>query len=181
MHSNFQSEVSLIERKMLDRRQILVGVPIDDKCANATIAKLLYLNQQDLNTPITLFINSPGGSITATLPIFDTIEFVDPPVHTYGMAHVNGAALWLLAAGDPGRRCVQEHSHLTIEATRVESYAPDATARLPDLNSTLAKLLASKTRLTDQEVLFALRTGRSFTASEAITAGIADSTFDASP
>jgi len=175
------SPISDSERKMLDQRQILIGSPIDDECANATLAKLLFLHKQDPKTPILLYINSPGGQITASLPIFDTIDFLDPPVHTYGLAHVNGTALWLLAAGEPGYRYAQKNSHLSIEATRVESRDPAVASQLPKLNSTLAKLLASKTRLSEAEVLNALESGRSFTCAEAISAGIIDAEFDGAP
>lgn len=163
---------------MLGRREILIEGPIDEACANTTIAKLLFLHMQDAKAPISLFINSTGGQVTATLAICDTIGFLDPPVHTYGEAQVNGTALWLLVAGEPGQRCVQHDSHLSIEPTRFGHLEDDILEYARKLNDRLANLLASKTGLAEQDVKVALVSGRSFSAEEAISASIADRFFE---
>lgn len=172
------ADISDAERGMLERRQILIDGMIDEACASKTIAKLLYLHQKDSKAPISLFINSPGGQVTATLPILDTIEFVDPSVHTYGLTQIHGTALWLLAAGEPGHRCVQHDSHLSIEPTRFGHLEDDVLEYARKLNDRLAGLLASKSDLAEEDVKRALVSGRSFTSEEAIAASIADRVFD---
>ncbi len=163
---------------MLERRQILIESMIDDACASTTIAKLLFLNQKNPKAPISLFINSPGGQVTATLAIRDTIGFLDSPVHTYGQTQVNGAALWLLAAGEPGHRCIQHDSHLSIEPTRFGHLEGEVLEHAVKLNETLAGLLAKSTSLDEDAVKSALVLGRSFTVEEAIAASMADGVFD---
>lgn len=172
------SDISDVERAMLGRREILIEGPINEACANTTIAKLLFLHMQDAKAPISLFINSSGGQVTATLAICDTIGFLDPPVHTYGEVQVNGTALWLLVAGEPGHRCVQKDSWLSIEPTQFGDLDEETLEYARKLNNTLAKLLVSKTGLAEEDVKVALVSGRSFSAEEAIAASIADRFFE---
>ncbi len=163
---------------MLERRQILIEGMIDDACASMTIAKLLFLNQKNSKAPISLFINSPGGQVTAILAIRDTIGFLVSPVYTYGQMQVNGAALWLLAAGEPGHRCIQHGSHLSIEPTRFGHLEGEVLEYAVKLNDMLARLLAKCTSLDEEAVKSALVLGRSFTVEEAISASMADGVFD---
>ena len=165
------------DRLTLEKRQVFIRGALDDACANIIIAKLLYLQMQSAETPVSLFIDSPGGSATASLAILDTIEFLTPEVHTHGLSQVNGVALWLLVTGEPGHRYIQQDSNLSIEPTRAQSSDSSVLSYLSKLNVTLAERFASKTQLTKQEVLDALATGHRFTADEAVLAGIADAKF----
>ena len=159
---------------MLARRQILIGQPIDDECANRGIAQLLFLNQCDSGSPITVLIDSPGGSITASLAIFDTILSVEAPVHTWVIGRANGTALWLLAAGEPGSRFVVKESILAIEPTQVECPTCEV-ATVLKVNDAMAATMASRSRMSASEVSGYLQSnGCVFTAEEAIELGIAD-------
>ncbi|HEY1122451.1 MAG TPA: ATP-dependent Clp protease proteolytic subunit [Haloferula sp.] len=167
---------------MLEHRQILIRKTLDDECANAVIAKLLFLSMADASRPITVFIDSPGGSITATLAIFDTILFIDAPVHTWVTGSANGTALWLLAAGAAGTRFVMRGSLLTIEPTRVTGDQTGDLAMVSKLMEDMAAKLASRSRMSESEVLGYLQSGgRAFTAEEAIERGIADHISDSPP
>jgi len=165
------------ESGMLRLRQIRISGEIDDECSTRIIGMLLFLQMQDASKPITLFINSIGGSVTAGLAIYDTIDFISPPVHTYGQSSVCGIALWLLVAGASGHRYVQRDSHLAIAATRSITNDTQASGYLEALNARMAKLLAAHTALPEAEVVDALKSGRDFTASEARDAGIADDNY----
>ncbi len=163
---------------MLDRREIMVSGMIDDENASVSISKLLFLQMRDSKAPVTLFINSPGGQVTACLAIHDTIEFLEAPVHTHGLSLVSGCALWLLAAGEPGHRSIQPDSWLAIEPTQFGSLEGETAEHARKLNARLAILLASKTVLSEREVNSALLHGRSFTVAEAVEFSLADKVSD---
>ncbi len=167
---------------MLAKRQILIGVPIDDECARITIAKLLFLNMQDSNAPITLYINSPGGSVTASIAILDTITGLHAPVHTYSAGICQGTALLVLAVGSHGHRLATSDSVLSIEPTDLASANPDARASFyrDKLNEKMATTLSTHTKLTHDQALEALDKGRLFTPQEALSTGIVDALTSAS-
>ena len=103
-----------IYSRLLQDRIILLGSAIDDAVANVVVAQMLVLAHQDDKADIHLYINSPGGSVTAGMAIYDTMQFIDCPVNTYciGMA-ASGAAV-LLAGGQKGRRYSLPHSKVMI-------------------------------------------------------------------
>lgn len=100
--------------RLLRDRIIFVGSEINDDVANVVVAQLLFLEAEDAEKPIHLYINSPGGSVTAGLAIYDTMQFVRPEVETLciGMAASMGA--WLLAAGAAGKRTALAHARIMI-------------------------------------------------------------------
>lgn len=100
--------------RLLKDRIVIVGTPITDEISNVIVAQMLFLEMEDPSADITLYINSPGGSITAGLSIYDTIQFVKPDVQTWcvGQAYSMGAVL--LAAGTPGKRHALPHSSVLI-------------------------------------------------------------------
>ena len=100
--------------RLLKDRIIIIGTPITDDMSNVIVAQMLFLEMEDPSADITLYINSPGGSITAGLSIYDTIQFVKPDVQTWcvGQAYSMGAVL--LAAGTPGKRHALPHSSVLI-------------------------------------------------------------------
>ncbi|MFV1995706.1 MAG: ATP-dependent Clp protease proteolytic subunit [Verrucomicrobiales bacterium] len=106
-------QFDLLSRLMKDRI-IFIGEPISDPLANYVIAQMLYLQMQDPNKDISIYINSPGGSVTAGLAIYDTMQFVTCDVNTYcmGMAASMGAVL--LCAGTKGKRYALPNSHVMI-------------------------------------------------------------------
>ena len=89
---------------LLKERIILLGTPINDQVANTIIAQLLYLDREDHERDIHLYINSPGGVITSGLAIYDTMRYLRPPVSTIGFGMVASMATVLLCSGAPGKR-----------------------------------------------------------------------------
>lgn len=100
--------------RLLRDRVVFVGGPVDDTMANLVVAQLLFLSNEDPHADVHLYINSPGGSVSAGLAIYDTIQFVRPQISTYciGMSASMGAVL--LAAGAPGKRFVLPNARVLI-------------------------------------------------------------------
>ena len=95
---------------LLKERIVFVGTPIDDQIANLTIAQFLFLDREDPDKDIQLYIHSPGGSITAGLAIYDTMQLTQADVATYCVGMTASMATVLLAAGTPGKRYAMPHS-----------------------------------------------------------------------
>ena len=103
-----------IYSRLLKERIILLGTPIDDDVANQVIAQLLFLQAEDPKKEIDLYINSPGGSVTAGLAIYDTIQTISCDVKTVCIGQCASMGAVLLAAGTPGKRCTLAHSRIMI-------------------------------------------------------------------
>jgi len=137
-----------IYSRLLKDRIIFLGGPITDQVANAVIAQLLFLQHEDSKKEISVYVNSPGGSVTAGMAIYDTMQFVKPDVSTMcvGMAASMGAVL--LAAGKKGRRFALPNSEILLhqvmggvegQATEVEITARQILKIKDRLNHVLAK------------------------------------------
>jgi ATP-dependent Clp protease protease subunit len=100
--------------RLLAGRIIFLGTPVDDTSANLIMAQLIHLESEDPDKDIQLYINSPGGSVTALLAIYDTMQYVRPDVATTCMGQAASAAAVLLAAGAPGKRLGLPHSRILI-------------------------------------------------------------------
>ena len=100
--------------RLLKDRIIFIGMPIDDAGANLVIAQLLFLEAEDPEKDIHLYINSPGGSVTASLAIYDTMQFVKPALETICMGQAASGAALLLAAGTKGKRMALPHARIMI-------------------------------------------------------------------
>jgi ATP-dependent Clp protease, protease subunit len=142
-----------IYSRLLKDRIIFLGSQIDDGVANAIIAQLLFLETQNQNEDITLYINSPGGVVTSALAIYDTMQYVKPDVQTIcvGMA-ASGAAV-LLSAGAKGKRKILPNGEVLIhqvmggtqgQATEVEIHAKHILRTREQLNKILAKHTGQK-------------------------------------
>ena len=103
-----------IYSRLLKDRIIFIGTPIDDNVANLIIAQMLFLQMEDGKKEINLYINSPGGSVTAGLAIYDTMQFVKPDVATYCVGQAASMGALLLAAGKKGKRFVLPNSRTMI-------------------------------------------------------------------
>jgi ATP-dependent Clp protease protease subunit len=103
-----------IYSRLLKERIIFLGSPIDDDVANLVIAQLLFLEAEDPEKTVHLYINSPGGSVTAGLAIYDTMQYVRPEVATICLGQAASMAAWLLAAGAPGKRMGLPNSRIMI-------------------------------------------------------------------
>ena len=103
-----------IYSRLLIDRIIFLGTPIDDDVANAIIAQLLFLEQQDPERDIYLYINSPGGVVTAGMGIYDTMKYIKPDVATICVGQAASMGALLLASGTPGKRSCLPHSRVMI-------------------------------------------------------------------
>lgn len=108
-----------IYSRLLKEHIIFLGTPIDDTVANLVIAQMLYLAAEDPNRDISLYINSPGGSITAGLAILDTMRFVEPDIVTICVGQAASMAAVLLACGTKGKRYALPHSRILIHQPHV--------------------------------------------------------------
>jgi ATP-dependent Clp protease, protease subunit len=103
-----------IYSRLLKDRIIFLGTPIDDNVANLVIAHLLFLAAEDQNKDIFLYINSPGGSVTSGLAIYDTMQFIKPKVSTLCMGFAASMGAFLLASGEKGKRAALPHARIMI-------------------------------------------------------------------
>ena len=108
-----------IYSRLLKDRIIFLGTPIDDNVANLVTAQLIFCESEDPDRDIWLYINSPGGSITALLAIYDTMQFIKPHVATLCIGQAASAAAVLLAAGEKGKRFALPNSRVLIHQPEV--------------------------------------------------------------
>ncbi|HSQ38457.1 MAG TPA: ATP-dependent Clp endopeptidase proteolytic subunit ClpP [Acidimicrobiia bacterium] len=136
-----------IYSRLLKERIIFLGTPIDDTVANLIMAQLLHLEGDDPDKDIALYINSPGGSITSLMAIYDTMNFIKPDVATYCMGQAASAAAVLLAAGAKGKRFALPHSRVMVhqphggvegQATDIEIQAREFMRVKEEMNQILA-------------------------------------------
>jgi ATP-dependent Clp protease protease subunit len=168
-----------IYSRLLKDRIIFLGTPINDDIANLIMAQLLHLEGEDPDKDINLYINSPGGSVTSALGIFDTMTFIKPKVSTICMGQAASAAAILLAAGEKGKRFALPHARILIhqphggaegQSTDIEIAAKEV-QRIRDL---LDQILADATGQSKEKIN--ADTDRDFimTAEEAVAYGIVD-------
>jgi ATP-dependent Clp protease protease subunit len=103
-----------IYSRLLEDRIVFIGTPINDQVANSVIAQLLFLQKENKSQDIQVFLNTPGGSVTAGLAIYDTMQFVQCPVATYCIGQAASMGAVLLAAGTPGKRFSLPNSRIMI-------------------------------------------------------------------
>ena len=165
--------------RLLKDRIIFLGSAIDDDVANNVIAQLLFLAQQNDKEDIKMYINSPGGSVTSALAIYDTMQFVKPDVQTICIGMAASAAALLLSAGKKGKRFVLPNAEVMIhqvlggtsgQATEIDIHARHILKTRDRLNKSLAKhtgqKLAKIERDTDRDYFMS--------AEEAVAYGIVD-------
>jgi ATP-dependent Clp protease protease subunit len=124
---------------------VFIGTPIDDTVANLVIAQILFLEAEDPDKDILLYINSPGGSITAGLAIYDTIQFVRPAVQTLCIGQAASMAAVLLAAGTKGKRFSLPNSRIVIHQPLMSGLGGQAT----DIDIAAREILRMRERLND--------------------------------
>ena len=116
-----------IYSRLLKENIIFLGTPIDDIVANTTIAQMLFLEAEDAQKDISIYINSPGGSITAGLAIYDTMQFIKPDITTICLGQAASMAAVLLTAGAKGKRFALPHSRIMIHQPSIHGLAGQAT------------------------------------------------------
>jgi len=171
--------VSDVFSRLLSERIIFLGTEIDDGVANVTIAQLLHLQSVSADTDINLYINSPGGSLTALMAIYDTMQFIKPQVSTFCMGQAASAAAVLLAAGAPGKRFVLEHARVLLHQPSggAEGTAADLEIQAREVLRLRAEVEAVLSRHTGHPVA-KIRADtdrdRIFDATEAVAYGLVD-------
>ncbi|MFA4974222.1 MAG: ATP-dependent Clp endopeptidase proteolytic subunit ClpP [bacterium] len=137
-----------IYSRLLKDRIIFLGSPINDEIANVIIAQLLFLESEDPDKDIHLYVNSPGGSVTAGLAIYDTIQYVRPEISTLCMGQAASMGALLLAAGAKGKRFALPNSRIMIhqpmggfqgQASDIAIHAREILRVREDVNKILAK------------------------------------------
>ena len=134
--------------RLLKDRIIFLGTEVNDDVANAIIAQMLFLESDDPDKEITIYINSPGGVITAGLAIYDTMQYVRSPVATVCLGQAASMSAWILAAGTPGMRKCLPNSRIMIhqplggirgQASDIEIHAREILQLREQMNKILAK------------------------------------------
>ena len=142
-----------IYSRLLRDRIIFLGHPVDDDIANLVIAQLLFLEAEDPEKEIFLYINSPGGSVTSGLAVYDTMQYVRPDVSTICLGQAASMAAWLLAAGAPGKRMALPNSRIMIHQPMGGAHG-----QATDIDIHAREILLLRARMND---LLAQHTGRS--------------------
>jgi len=175
-----------IYSRLLKDRIVFIGTPIDDNVANLVIAQLLFLEAEDPEKDIFLYINSPGGAVTAGLAIYDTMQYVKPAINTTCVGLAASMAAVLLAAGAASKRAALKNSRILIhqpwggyqgQASDIEIHAREILKTKDQLNEILAKH-------TGQPIEKILKdTDRDFymSADEAKEYGLVDEVFERKP
>src|SRR2546427_1367842 len=143
-----------IYSRLLKENIIFLGTPIDDAVANLIIAQLLFLEAEDPERDISIYINSPGGSIAAGLAILDTMRFVRPDIVTFCIGQAASMAAVLLAAGSKGKRFSLPNSRIVIHQPLLSGLAGQAT----EIDIAAREILRMRDRIND---LLVRHTGQS--------------------
>jgi ATP-dependent Clp protease protease subunit len=169
-----------IYSRLLKDNIIFVGRPIDDDLSSLIIAQMLFLEAENPEKDIALYINSPGGSVTAGLAVYDTMEYIKPDVTTYCVGQAASMAAVLFAAGAKGKRVILPNSRILIhqpwasglggQQTDIEIHARD----LLKMRDRLDEILASHTGRSKEEIHDDTERDRILSADEAVKYGIAD-------
>lgn len=170
-----------IYSRLLKERIIFIGTPIDDEVANAIVAQLLFLQKENSEKDITIYINSPGGHIYAGMAIIDTMNYVKPDIVTVGIGSTASFGTVILSSGTKGKRFVlpntMVHIHqplvsggITGQASDIEIEAKEI-LRLKDL---LTKILSKNTGQTYKKIIDDSDRDKHMTAEEALKYGLID-------
>jgi ATP-dependent Clp protease, protease subunit len=138
---------------LLKNRIVFLGTPINDQIANLTVAQLLFLNQEDREAPISMYINSPGGQVYSGLAIYDTMQMITNPVATYAVGVTASFGTLLLAAGKKGMRYALPHATMHMHQP-----LGGAQGQATDIEIQAREILRLKARLNE---IMAFHTGRS--------------------
>lgn len=177
--SQFGERAYDIYSRLLKERIIFLGGPIDDDVANIVIAQLLFLQSESDKEDIKLYVNSPGGSVTATLAIYDTMKHIKPDVSTVCVGQAASGAAVLLAGGQKNKRYALQNSRVMIHQPLggIEGQATDIKIHAEEIikiKDRLNELLAKNSNKTKKEIEADTERDRFMTAEEAKKYGIID-------
>ncbi|WP_432092661.1 ClpP family protease [Streptomyces sp. bgisy100] len=166
--------------RLLNERIIFLGTEIDDGVANVVIAQLLHLESANPEQEISIYLNSPGGSFTSLMAIYDTMTFVQAPISTFCVGQAASTAAVLLAGGDPGRRFVLQHARVLLG----QPASGGQQGTVSDLSLAAKEMVRIRSQVEEvlsrhtQHDVATLRTDmdrdKVFTAEEAVAYGLAD-------
>ena len=168
-----------IYSRLLNERIIFLGTPIDDQVANLVVAQLLHLESEDPDKDISIYINSPGGSIYSGLAIYDTMQFIKPDIATMCVGVAMSMGSLLLAAGAKGKRASLPNSRILIhqpsagfegQSTDIEIHARE----ILNVRARIDQIYAEHTGLSEEQVRADMERDRFFTAEQALEYGLVD-------
>ncbi|MBO1751777.1 ATP-dependent Clp protease proteolytic subunit [Actinotalea sp. BY-33] len=165
--------------RLLSERIVYLGTEIDDGVANVLVAQLLHLESENPDAPISLYINSPGGSASAALAVYDAMQYVRPPVATTCVGQAASPAALLLAGGEPGQRAILSHGRVVLHQPSAEGRGtlPDLIVAADEVARLRAELEEVLSRHTGKGALTIRQdTDRDLvlTAEQAVSYGVAD-------
>ncbi|MDO5533772.1 MAG: ATP-dependent Clp protease proteolytic subunit [Propionibacteriaceae bacterium] len=169
--------------KLFEDRIIFLGTPVSDDIANAVMAQLLCLQSMDPERPISMYINSPGGSFTALTAIYDTMQYIKPDVSTVCLGQAASAAAVLLAAGTKGKRFALPNSRILIHQPATEGgYGQGSDLEIQAreilrIRTLMEQMLANDTGQSVEQVSRDIERDKYLTAQEALEYGIIDEIF----
>mgnify|MGYP001813385156 FL=1 len=176
-----------IYSRLLKDNIIFLGRPIDDDVSNLIIAQMLFLEAENPEKDIALYVNSPGGSITAGLAIYDTMQYIKPDVSTLCVGHAASMAAVLLAAGTEGKRSVLPNSRVLIhqpllyglqgQQTDIDIHAKD----LLRMRERIEEILAQHTGKSIEEIHLDTERDKILSAPDAVEYGLADQVMNRRP
>ncbi|MFB6820260.1 ClpP family protease [Streptomyces virginiae] len=166
--------------RLLNERIIFLGTEIDDGVANVVIAQLLHLESASPDQEISIYLNSPGGSFTSLMAIYDTMTFVQAPISTFCVGQASSTAAVLLAGGDPGRRFVLRHARVLLGQPAsggrqgTVSDLSLAAKEMVRIRSQMEEVLSRHTHHDVATLRADMDREKVFTAEEAVAYGLAD-------
>jgi ATP-dependent Clp protease, protease subunit len=167
---------------LLKERIIFLGTPIDDDVANVVMAQLLHLESSDPDRDISIYINSPGGSFTALMAIYDTMQYIRPDIQTTCMGQAASAAAVLLAAGTKGKRAALEHARILIHQPSSEGGGQSSDIEIQAreilrMRALLEQVISRHTGQPEDKVRADIERDKILTAQEAVDYGLVDEVF----
>ncbi len=166
--------------KLFEERIIFLGVQIDDASANDVMAQLITLESIDPDRDILIYINSPGGSMTSMMAIYDTMQYIQPEIQTFCLGQAASAAAVLLAAGTKGKRMALPNSRILIHQPAVESgYGQSSDLEIQAreilrMRTAMEKVIAMHTGRDEEQIRRDVERDKFFTAEEAKEYGLVD-------
>ncbi|QFQ01979.1 ATP-dependent Clp protease proteolytic subunit 2 [Corynebacterium urogenitale] len=183
-HSSYGAKESNPYNKLFEERIIFLGTQVDDASANDIMAQLLVLEGLDPDRDITMYINSPGGSFTSLMAIYDTMQYVRPDVQTVCLGQAASAAAVLLAAGTPGKRAALPNARVLIHQPAsggVQGQVSDLEIQAKEIDrmrTLMEQTLSRHTGRSEEQIRIDTDRDKILTAEEAKEYGIIDQVFE---
>jgi ATP-dependent Clp protease, protease subunit len=168
-----------IYSRLLRERIVFLGTVLDESVANLVIAQLLHLEGEDMDRPVNVYINSPGGDMTALFAVYDAMQFMGPPVHTVCIGQAASAAAVLLAAGEPGHRAVLPNARVLIHQPHggAQGQSTDmeiAVREMVEMRDRMISILAERTGQTRERIAADIDRDYILRGQDAVAYGLVD-------